>query len=277
VLRLPGRDAILESQAQGMAFVAAVLWLVHPLNTQAVSYIAQRYESLMGLFFLVTLYCVARGANGIGKSHWLWYAAAIIAGWCGMFSKEVMATVLIVGPLFDRAFLTSSWRDVLRQRGWVYAAIAPSLIAMLLMQRAILLPTGDANASAGFALQGISPWEYFRTQPEIILHYLGLACLPRQLIFDYAWPVQNDLLRAGISGLVVTLIFVGSVALYIRRPRWGFAAVSFFLILGPTSSFMPIADLAVEHGRASDVLAPDRRVPCSRFPRPGVAHETRRQ
>jgi tetratricopeptide (TPR) repeat protein len=158
-----------------------------------------------------------------------------------------MATVLVVAPLFDRAFLAASWKEVLRQRGWVYAAIVPSLVIVLVTERAILNPAGTAAASAGFAMQGVTPWEYFRTQPEIILHYLGLACLPRQLIFDYAWPVQNDLLRAGLSGLIVTAIFVGSVLLYIRRPIWGFAALSFFLILGPTSSFMPIADLAVEH------------------------------
>ncbi len=247
VLRLPGKDQLPALKAQGLAFAVALIWLVHPLNTQAVSYIAQRYESQMGLFFLTTIYCLTRGSLATKGSKWGWYVGAIAAGWLGMGTKEVMCTVLVVGPLFDRAFLASTWKEVVRQRGWVYASIVPSLVLMLLLQRAINAELGPAFASAGFGLQSVTPWEYFRTQPEIILHYIGISILPRQLIFDYAWPVQNDLIRVGISGLVVLALFVGSILLYMQRPRWGVAALSFFLILGPTSSFMPIADLAVEH------------------------------
>ncbi len=56
-------DAALQSGAGSIAFAAALLWLVHPLQTESVTYVVQRAESLMGLFYLLTFYCFIRGVE----------------------------------------------------------------------------------------------------------------------------------------------------------------------------------------------------------------------
>ena len=73
-----------------LAFVAALIWTVHPLQSQAVTYVIQRCESLMGLFYLLCLYCLIRGARA--NRGWPWYVAGLAACWLGMGSKEVMIT-----------------------------------------------------------------------------------------------------------------------------------------------------------------------------------------
>jgi hypothetical protein len=65
ITRSPGQSLLL---ALGLALAVALLWLVHPLNTEAVTYIIQRAESLMGLFYLLTLYCFIRGAKSEGNT-----------------------------------------------------------------------------------------------------------------------------------------------------------------------------------------------------------------
>src|SRR3989338_4160890 len=73
-------------KAAGLAFSIALLWLLHPLQTQSVTYIIQRGESLMGLFYLLTLYAVIRN----------WKGRAILFSFLGMASKEVMVTAPLV-------------------------------------------------------------------------------------------------------------------------------------------------------------------------------------
>ena len=87
-------------------FAAALLWLVHPLQVECVSYVTQRTESIMALFFLLTLYAAIRG----------WTVVAIVACGLGMASKEsmVMAPLLVVG--YDWAYRVKPWREVLARR-----------------------------------------------------------------------------------------------------------------------------------------------------------------
>ena len=77
-----------------LALAIALLWAVHPLQTESVTYIVQRAESLVGLFYLLTLYCFIRGATPAEDS--LWYAGAVLACLLGMASKEVMVSAPLI-------------------------------------------------------------------------------------------------------------------------------------------------------------------------------------
>jgi hypothetical protein len=83
------------SAAAPLAFAVAAIWLAHPLQTSSVTFIAQRAESLMGLFYLLTIYCSIRAAAS-DFDHRNWIAAAIAACALGMASKEVMATAPVL-------------------------------------------------------------------------------------------------------------------------------------------------------------------------------------
>jgi tetratricopeptide (TPR) repeat protein len=99
----------------------------------------------------------------------------------------------------------------------------------------------------GFGFRDVTPWEYLRTQPEVILHYLKLCFWPSAQCIDYGWPVQNDPRMIYGLGAIIMLALAGAMALLWFRPRLGFIACMFFAVLSPTSSFIPIRDLAFEH------------------------------
>ena len=112
----------LAEPSDRLAFAVALIWLVHPLNTQAVTYTIQRGESMMGLFYLLTLYSVILSVQTGRK--WSWTIVAILSCILGMATKEVMATAPLVVLLYDRTFLAGSFLQALKQRKILYSALA---------------------------------------------------------------------------------------------------------------------------------------------------------
>ncbi|MBT7702373.1 MAG: hypothetical protein HN700_18950, partial [Verrucomicrobia bacterium] len=85
-----------------LALASALIWLVHPLQTESVTYIVQRAESLMGMLFLLTLYCAIRGFTGAKCGRW--YLAAVLVCACGMGVKEIMFSAPLLVLLYDYIF-----------------------------------------------------------------------------------------------------------------------------------------------------------------------------
>lgn len=111
--------------ASWFALATAAIWVVHPLQTQSVSYTVQRGEALMGLFYLLTIYAVLRGADSAKRSRW-WYAAAVVTSALGMGSKAVMVTAPVVVLLFDRTLIAGSFLEAWRRRWGLYVGLVAS-------------------------------------------------------------------------------------------------------------------------------------------------------
>ncbi len=162
-----------------------------------------------------------------------------------MGCKEVAITAPLLILLYDRTFLSGSFRAAWQQHG--------KLIALLLGTWLICVPYyrafsggGPKGSFAGFAVP-LTWYEYARSEPGVIVQYLRLSILPLGQCACYDWPVSQSL-----SEIVPPLIAVGGPLLLtlwamVRRPAWGFLGAWFFLILAPTSSVMPVNDLAFEH------------------------------
>ena len=234
------RQSFAENAGWLAGFIA-LIWLVHPLATESVTYTIQRGESLMGLFYLLTLYCVIRASD---SARWWWPAGAVASFCLGIGCKGVILTAPLMAALYDRVFLAKSWAE-LRQRRWkLYAALAACclLYPVLLAQAPV-----EWKESAGFEYAGASAWTYAMTQPGVILHYLKLTFWPDGLCLDYGWPLARGLADA-LPGLAIVGGLMAAVLWAWRRaPAAGLAGAWFFIILIPTSSFIPIADVAVEH------------------------------
>ncbi len=125
-LMLPRVKARFGAAAPDLAFASALLWVVHPLTTDAVTYITQRTESLMALFYLLTLYTSLRSYQSTSAVAWQTLAVAACA--CGMATKEAMVTAPVTVVLFDRIFLFDSIRDGLRSRWRLYLSSCPHLV-----------------------------------------------------------------------------------------------------------------------------------------------------
>jgi len=240
-LALPKFGGRFDASGEWIAAAVALLWLVHPLQTQAVTYVIQRVEALMALFFVLLLYCLVRGARA--SRAWRWYGGAVASLYLGLCSKEPMAMAPLVAVMYDRVLLASSWRELVRRRGWVYLTFVGLLIWFVFL----IAPEVTSSQSVGLGQEHVTAIEYARTQPGVILHYLRLAFWPDHLCLDYDWPVANEPSEYVVPGIVVAALVTGSTAALVTRPAVGLLGLSFFLILAPTSSIMPIRDLAVEH------------------------------
>lgn len=246
-LLLPRWEHRYAGRAEWIAFAAALLWVAHPLCTQAVTYIIQRAESLMALFYLLTLYTLIRGATSSRSLPW--YVAAIAACALGMGCKAVMASVPVVALLFDVIFLSGSCRETLRRRWPLYAGLFASewVLFVVGVIPGLFVTQQRDPITVGFGMQGITWWEYARTQPAIILHYLRLCLWPDPLCVDYGWPVARRLVEILPAALVVLTLAGAVIYLLARRRPAGFLGACVILILLPTSSIVPIRDLAFEH------------------------------
>jgi tetratricopeptide (TPR) repeat protein len=244
-LTLPAlADRFGERIATALGFCVALLWALHPLQTESVTYIIQRMESLMALFYLLTLYCVIRAVTS--KRPGAWHVAAVAACGLGMGCKEVMVSAPIVVLLYDRTFSAGSFRDALRRRWGLYLGLAATWFILV---RSVLEAFGPhvTVAGAGFGISSVTPLLYAQSQFGVILHYLRLAFWPTGLCLDYFWPIARSAREIAPGAAVVGILLAATVWALVRRPGWGFIGALFFLVLAPTSSIMPIQDLAVEH------------------------------
>jgi tetratricopeptide (TPR) repeat protein len=232
-----------DDSADALAFAAALVWLVHPLATQAVAYVIQRAESLMALLYLLTLYCAIRSDESAQRGAWT-LAACVCCG-LGMGTKEVMAGAPLAVLLYDRTFLSGSFGAALRARSALYLGLAATWLVLLLRFESGALSGGAAWA--GFGLPELSAIEYARSQPGVIVHYLKLVIWPHPLVLDYGWPVADTAAAILLPTALLTALGVATLWALWRVPPLGFLGACFFLVLAPTSSVMPIVDLAFEH------------------------------
>lgn len=251
----------LPSDPTPLALVIAALWMLHPLQTESVTYVVQRAEALVGLFYLLTLYAFARSTdchplddNGrdrdchlMDDNRWArrgWQAAAVVACAAGMACKEVMVSAPLAVLLYDRTFVAGSFREAWRRRRGFHVALATSwaLLAFL-----VLTTGGTRDGSAGFG-QGMSSWTYALTQARAIALYLRLALWPGALVFDYGNATAGSLVEV-LPSLALVLALGGATVVALRRwPAAGFLGFVFFAVLAPSSSIVPVVtETIAEH------------------------------
>jgi len=234
----------LRTDATLLAGCTAIVWAVHPLQTESVSYIVQRTEALVSFFYLGALYAFIRAATG--RRGTLWLGVSVVACALGMASKEVMVSAPCIILLYDRTFVARSFRSALMSRRLYYSALAATWLVL-----ALCVGTGNGRMDAG-VLPNISPWSYLVTQATAIPHYLRLVFWPAGQVFDYGYKTV-PLTAISAVGLVVLASAAGWIAWQIlrlsnrettTRPRsseaLAFVGCVFFAVLAPSSSIVPI-------------------------------------
>ncbi|MEN6457848.1 MAG: tetratricopeptide repeat protein [Thermoguttaceae bacterium] len=239
---LPTMRDVWGTAATPLALTIALLWAVHPLQTESVTYLAQRSESLVGLFYLLTLYALARIAASAHPFGWC--AVAVLACLLGMATKEVMVSAPLVALLYDRTFLAGSFRGAWRRRRGLYLALAATWLPLAWF----VATAGGRGGTAGFG-QSVGCWAYLGTQFGAIVHYLRLIAWPSPLVFDYGVEVARTAAEIVPYAIVVTLLLVASLVALWRWPRLGFLGVCFFALLAPTSSIVPVATQTIAEHR----------------------------
>lgn len=224
----------LTSEAASVALASALIWVVHPLNSEVVDYLTQRTESLMAFFALATLYASVRAHDSSQRGRW--QIAAILACALGMACKETMVTVPVLIVLYDRVFVFSSLREAFRARGLFYTGLAASWLVL-----AGLMWSNPRTPGTGFASTLTSPWQYLLNQSVLITRYLWLVIWPQALVLNYGWLTPTTLGAVLPSLLFIIVLVVAAVVALVRWPRAGFLAAWCVITLAPASSFVPVA------------------------------------
>jgi len=237
---LAARDGVI------IAGGAALLWALHPLQTQSVTYIIQRGESMMGTAYLLAMFALVRGLRVERAAPWFLASIACVAA--GMLCKAVIVTAPVMVLVTDWCLRRESFTTVMRSRGIWHAGFFATWLLLLPtgVGQGVLAPPPDTTATVGFGYDGVSPIGYAITQSLVILHYLRLCIWPFPQVLDYAWPVAT-IADAWWAMLIVAAMLGGTIIGIMHRTIAGLIGGWFFIVLAPTSSFVPIRDLAFEH------------------------------
>ena len=242
-LATPAAGSRPDRACVGIAFAVALLWALHPLQTESVAYVIQRAESLMGLFYLLTLCAFVRSADAAGPGAAAWAGAAVAACLLGMGTKEAMATAPLAVLLYDRTFLAGSFREAWRRRGAVHLALAACWLPLAFL----VSGSGGRGGTAGFG-SGVPWWSYLLEQPRALALYLRLALWPHPLVGDYGRMLGGSPAGLAAGAVVVVGLAAATCILLRRKPAAGFLGAWFFLALAPSSSVVPVStEIIAEH------------------------------
>jgi len=243
-----------------LALAVAGVFAVHPLQSEAVSYVTQRSEALASGLYLATLLLVlAAERRGLGRRGAPFWAAGLVTFVLALGSKAIAVTLPVAWLLLAATVPSADARTLLL--GWrrrVLALLPFAAVDVWFATRT--LGATAAHPDVGFSIPGLSPWSYLLTQLRVVMVYLRLLLWPSGQNGDWDFRVSRTLADPAVivSGLCLVALAAGAVALVARAGRWsgtsagaarvaGFGVLWFFLVLSVTSSLVPLSDPLVEH------------------------------
>ena len=291
------------ARARFISFFSALLFALHPVQTQAVTYIVQRMESLSATFFILALMLFVKGAGSSGLARrWVYYGLTGACYVLSFYSKETAITLPAVVLLYDFCFVAKGSAIGLFKKRWPFYGLLGVLLGVFTVvtiipmggfsdlseesadvhERAVpptsigttsmsKLKASEVARSAGFFMKGISPKEYLFTEFNVMAYYFALVAVPINQNLDYDFPISKSLfetpevkpgtaLTIPLPPPVVSLaflLFIAGLGVWFMaatqnspasaRRLVAFFIFWYFIILSPTSSVVPIADVIYEH------------------------------
>jgi len=240
---------------KSISLLAALLFISHPVQTQAVTYISQRFASLATMFYIATLCFYLKGrmmqikakADG-GEIFYFFFSA--VAAILGMFTKQIVITLPFTVLLTEYCFLRG--RNA-KEKPFnliyvlvilLFVFVIPALYSfnvagMLNMQAHSASHTGDY----------LTPGKYFLSQSRVIVTYLKILFYPLVQNFDYDFPISQSLfeLKTFLSFALLFVILAGAFKLKSRCRLITFGVLWFFITLSVESSVIVIKTIIFEH------------------------------
>jgi len=238
------KDDKITRHANSIALFAGLIFVAHPIQTQAVSYIVQRAASMAAMFYLASLclYVKARLQEtllGFNVYYWGALLTAVIA----MFTKETAITLPLMIILYEYTFFRIKEKVKLTY-------LIPFLITLFIIPVTMALTeAGPGRIQQLRSEPGISSIHYLLTQFRVMITYIRLVFLPFNQNLDYDYPISKSIFEVPtiMSLSFLILILWGAKRLFLRYRLVSFAIFWFFLTLIPESSILPIKDVIFEH------------------------------
>jgi hypothetical protein len=257
IVMLTFRTPILEGSAlKGrsgfMAFLTALLFVCHPVQTQAVTYLYQRFASLATLFYLASFLSYIRSQLSMKRAvQYTHYALALVFAILAMKTKELIVTLPFVIAVYDSMF----FRKTLKKR--LFSTFSLFLVMLLFSLVIIGLHGSFAETTKEIKLQtNLSRTDYLYTQFRVIVTYLRLLVLPINQNLDYDYPIYRSFFNPKVFLSFLFLLGWGALGIYLlSRSRISdqalrfiaFGIFWFFITLSVESTIIPIVDVIFEH------------------------------
>lgn len=231
------------------ALFVALVFLTHPIQTQAVTYICQRFASLATLFYIASISFYLKGRLGI-KNKFVFFVLSAMAAVLGMFSKQITITLPITILLIERLFFRVDC-----SRGKInWKIIIPVFLFLLIIPALYSFNVKDIlsishKSSGSFQGDVVDAYHYPLTQLRVIPTYIRLLFFPigQNLLYDF--PTSKSFFEWKTFGGFVFISFILVIGYKIRKtkPLLTFGIFWFFLTLLVESSFIPIRHVIFEH------------------------------
>lgn len=248
------RNSEISKHRMVVAFLTGILFVTHPLATQSVTYITQRFSSLATLFYLLSLGLFVQGKLWQGNKNipWLLYSCSMICAILGILTKEIVYTLPFAILLYHYCFFkTDSWKLEIKNKGFIILFVIFLVFIFWAFNnyplKKVFFRIVPPNQGYSYT---ISMKEYFLTQFGVILTYLRLFVLPinQNLDYDYRLSTSFFQLKTLFSFSILLGIFAAGVLLFKRYRLIAFAIFWFFLTMSVESSILPISQNVIfEH------------------------------
>ncbi len=250
-----------------IAFSASFIFISHPLQTQAVTYITQRVTSMAAMFYLISAVCYLKARLSLkteeswNKSEALgqfihslkslaFYILSFISAILAIKTKEISLTLPVVIIMCESYFFRLE-----------YGKLSRFIFLMLMLFILLIVPIGYINPEKSLTditadidnmsreTTNISRTDYVITQSRAIMTYIRLLFFPVNQNLDYDYPIYRTIFSFEIFLSIVAILFIISVAVwtYKKAKLVSFGIAWFFLALSIESSIIPIRDVINEH------------------------------
>ena len=257
---LPSMKEKYGQRAYRIALYAALIFIVHPIQTQAVTYIISRSSVLATTFYLLSLFLfinafrprpATRNSKFKIQNSKFYLIGAFLASCLGMATKQIVITLPLMLLIYDFFFLSNGDLKILKQRYLSHIALFSTISVTIYLSAAGLQKFVAFDYAKGVQMpfgEPVTSFQYFMTQLHVIPYYIKLLFIPTNLNLDYDWPIIMHLDLTTVLFFILLAAIAGfGIWAYRRAKLLSFAIIWFFVTLSVTSSFLVIYDMIFEH------------------------------
>lgn len=258
------KNQFVHNNAQLIGFIASGLFLLHPVQTQTVSYVIQaRLEGIASLAVLATLLIYVKLMQAKAPVAKVCYSALLfMAGMLSCGTKELVVVLPFLMLLVDWFFISEQRWDLFRKRFWVIAIFAVFFAVLVVhhMGMKFALDVVSFKATTGNnrgnilttgAFDVITPWMYFISEFKVIVHYLSIFLWPFSMSVEYDWKIAQSFFNFDVIAplLFLLLLFCLVVRAMLKKENtiFAFGMIWFILSIAPRTTIIPSPELVCDY------------------------------
>jgi tetratricopeptide (TPR) repeat protein len=242
LLRLIKKAGWPQPRAGVASIIGALVFAIHPLQTESVSYVAGRSESLAALFLLLAYVVFLYRRNE--SISWVEALLVLVLFGAGVKTKENAVSLAAVLVLTDMFWPTPFSVRGLKRNWRLYCLMLPGAAAAAVAVFRMLA----TSQTAGFSVPTFKWYQYLFTEARVLFTYIRLAIFPVGQSLDHDYATSHNIMEHGAIYYMILLAALVLVSVVLRRryPLSCFGLLMFLIWLAPTSSIVPLDDALVE-------------------------------